>query len=69
MVDKTGLKGYWAYDVSYESSSLPPRLEASTASALPLPIALEEQLGLRLEPGSGPVDVLIVDCVEQPTDN
>jgi len=28
---------------------------------------IQEQLGLKLEPGKGPADVFIIDHVEQPT--
>jgi uncharacterized protein (TIGR03435 family) len=31
--------------------------------------ALEEQLGLKLEPQTAPVDVLVIDHVERPTPN
>jgi uncharacterized protein (TIGR03435 family) len=31
--------------------------------------ALRDQLGLRLEAGRAPVDVLVIDRVEQPTEN
>jgi uncharacterized protein (TIGR03435 family) len=31
--------------------------------------ALEEQLGLRLESQKGPVEILVIDHVEMPTEN
>ena len=31
--------------------------------------AFKEQLGLKLEPQTGPVDVLVVDYVEEPSVN
>lgn len=32
-------------------------------------VAVEEQLGLRLEPARGPINVLVIDSVQQPTEN
>jgi uncharacterized protein (TIGR03435 family) len=40
---------------------------SADADAVPLPTALRDQLGLKLEPGRASVEVLIVDCMKPPT--
>jgi uncharacterized protein (TIGR03435 family) len=73
VIDKTGLKGL--YDIRLQWTS-DPRLSASVSTATP-PVdigpslfnAVEEQLGLRLESGRGPLPVLIIDNVQQPSQN
>jgi uncharacterized protein (TIGR03435 family) len=63
VVDNTGLKG--EYDVKLEWA---PNQTAD--SALPsLFIALQEQLGLRLESTKGPVEVVVIDSAEKASEN
>ena len=63
--DRTGLKGN--FDVTLEWT--PDDLSPNVASGVSIFTALQEQLGLKLESMSGPVDVLVIDHVEQPTPN
>ena len=47
----------------------PGPVSSDTDSQVLLPTALQEQLGLKLEPQTGPVDVLVMDHVERPSEN
>jgi len=75
VVDRTGLSGSFDLTLEYtpreQLDSQPgPDASASDPSAPPSVFtALQEQLGLKLEPQTGPVDVLVVDHVEQPSPN
>jgi uncharacterized protein (TIGR03435 family) len=69
VVDRTGLLGTFDVDLTW-TPDLP--LGATTrgdSKAPSLFTALEEQLGLKLEPIKGFVDVLVIDHVEKPTPN
>jgi uncharacterized protein (TIGR03435 family) len=77
LVDRTGLTGRYDLELQFTADrsavvgARPPGgLDATTDSDIaPLPTALREQLGLRLDAERGPVEVLIVDRVSQPTEN
>ena len=66
MTDKTGLTG--KYDVILDWA--PDARGAASEDAGPsIFTAVQEQLGLKLGPTKGPVDVLVIDQVEKPTEN
>jgi bla regulator protein blaR1 len=70
VVDKTGLSGGFDLQLSFapEGGRGPaPATPASDPSAPSLFAALQEQLGLKLESQRGPMDVVVIESVEQPT--
>lgn len=78
VVDRTGLTG--GYDIELKFTPAPGQLPAGPPPPgfEPPPIdpngptlfaALEEQLGLKLESERGPVDVVVIDRLERPTEN
>jgi uncharacterized protein (TIGR03435 family) len=78
VIDRTDLPDHYDVDFHYVPD-LPPGALAGRAGPDGNPItlpdgpniftALREQLGLRLEKGKGPVDFLVVERVEKPTEN
>jgi uncharacterized protein (TIGR03435 family) len=72
--DKTGLTGKYDFTLTYARENLtapgagmdaPPQMD----TAPPLAKALEEQLGLKLVPAKGNMDVIVIDHVERPAAN
>jgi uncharacterized protein (TIGR03435 family) len=73
VVDQTGLTGYysialhWApVDTANPSSNEPSAPEPSGPSIF---TAVKEQLGLELKPTKGPLDTIVIDHAEMPTEN
>ena len=74
VIDRTGLADNWDLEVNYtpDRSQLPPGVELPSSidpNGPSLFTALEEQLGLKLRPARGPVEVLVINSVQQPTPN
>jgi uncharacterized protein (TIGR03435 family) len=63
VIDNTGLLG--EYDFSLEWASDPIVNSQDPA----IFAAIQEQLGLRLEPAKGPVQIIVIDSVERPSEN
>jgi uncharacterized protein (TIGR03435 family) len=73
IVDKTGLKGTIDFAIEFTpqiNGPLPPGANFQPDPNGPTFLeALKEQLGLKLEPQTGPVDTIVIDHVEQPSEN
>ncbi len=73
VVDKTGLTGKYDFDLEWAPDETQFGGEVPTASSdapsAPLFTAIQQQLGLKLEATRGPVDALVVDKAERPTEN
>jgi uncharacterized protein (TIGR03435 family) len=67
VVDKTGLKGNYDVTMDWVHDAQEPNADA--ASGPTVFTALEEQLGLKLEPVKGPVPLLVIDHIEKPAEN
>jgi uncharacterized protein (TIGR03435 family) len=65
VIDRTGLAG--AYDLRLEWN--PADDPATPGSAPSIFTALQEQLGLRLESGKGPVEMLVIDGARKASEN
>jgi uncharacterized protein (TIGR03435 family) len=81
VVDKTGLAGTYDFTLQWRLEEGPsPMSGGPTAGEQVSPpsqeidgpsifAALPEQLGLKLQPTKGPVDILVIDHIEQPSEN
>ena len=81
VVDKTGLQGTYDFTLHFAPERPMPMPgapgDSGPGGAAPPPdssapsffTALQEQLGLKLEPQKGPVKILVIDSVERPSEN
>jgi uncharacterized protein (TIGR03435 family) len=81
VIDRTGIGGRFDIHLEVTAADLRPKFVAGRTLEQPGPpvddkadgpsisTALQQQLGLKLEGGVGPVQVIVVDHIEWPTDN
>jgi uncharacterized protein (TIGR03435 family) len=77
VIDATGLKGFFDFNLEWTpddagAASRPAESGTPVDSAVGpnLIVALQQQLGLKLEPRKAPLDVMVIDRVEKiPTEN
>jgi uncharacterized protein (TIGR03435 family) len=68
VVDRTGLTGRFDFDLEYTATSDLANL-ADAADRVSIFTAIQEQLGLRLQAEDVPLEVLVIDAIERPTEN
>jgi bla regulator protein blaR1 len=78
IVDQTGLKGEYDISLKWTSDSglgggplpaAPDSTSANDVGGTSIFTALQDQLGLRLESTKGPVDTIVIDHIEEPSEN
>jgi uncharacterized protein (TIGR03435 family) len=77
VTDKTGLTGSYQFEIEFTPEQmpnvppggLPPGVEPPPSDGPSLFTALQEQLGLKLESSRAPVDVVVIERIEQPTED
>jgi uncharacterized protein (TIGR03435 family) len=76
IVNKTGLKGLFDFKLQFSAEGLSPLPTpglgppgAAAADPAPSLFTAIQDLGLRLESAKGPIEVLVIDSVQHPTEN
>jgi len=72
VIDKTGLSGRFAFTLAWTPEKMPegtppPGIPPIDPNGPPLVTALQEQLGLKLQPARTRMEVVVIDSVERPT--
>jgi uncharacterized protein (TIGR03435 family) len=70
VTDKTALTGDFDFDLKWTpDDAAPANRDTSSEPNVSIFTAVQEQLGLKLQPTKGPVDTLVIDHAEQPSEN
>jgi uncharacterized protein (TIGR03435 family) len=79
VIDKTGMTNYFELHLRFSPDDLAAPRPAIDGPGAPTEVratdapgifqAIQEQLGLKLVPAKGPLDVLVIDHIEKPSEN
>jgi uncharacterized protein (TIGR03435 family) len=67
VIDKTGLTGRYDFELHWTPDDTPA--DSPIANGPSIFTAVQEQLGLKLEPSTAPLDVLVLDAAQKPSEN
>jgi uncharacterized protein (TIGR03435 family) len=68
VIDATGLKGNFLYTVTARPMG-PTTAAVTDPRYSSLPVALEEQLGIKIESRRVPFDVVVINSIQRPSEN
>jgi uncharacterized protein (TIGR03435 family) len=69
VLDKTGLTGKYDFELTYALDQNASAGAASDSTGPSIFTAIQEQLGLKLESGKAPVEIIVIDHAERPSGN
>jgi len=69
VINKTGLRDKYDFVLKYKGRWDTDRPADDPDPTLPMDQALQQELGLKLEPAKGPLQVLVIDHIEKPSEN
>ncbi len=69
VIDRTGLTGVFDFHLEWETDSDGGAKNDDPSPHMSVILAIREQLGLRLDSGKGPRELLVIDHVEKPSAN
>jgi uncharacterized protein (TIGR03435 family) len=75
VMDKTGLTGTYDFPLNWSVYSARPAMPTATTGEAAAPddttsiFGALKEVGLKLQPATGPIDIIVIDHVERPTEN
>jgi bla regulator protein blaR1 len=71
VVNQTGLKGTYDFTLNWsqDQTAAPDAGQESVPTLSPMFNAIQQQLGLKLVPSKAPVEVIVIDHIERPSEN
>ncbi len=67
VIDQTGITGRYDFELHYTPDNTPA--DSPLAGGPSIFTAVQEQLGLKLSPSTAPLDILVVDSAQKPSEN
>jgi uncharacterized protein (TIGR03435 family) len=69
VINRTGLDGAYDFSLKWSNRTDAADPQDASTSAPSLFTAVQEQLGLKLVPTKAPIEVIVIDHIEQPSEN